>query len=217
MNKRGFFYSVSVLLCLFLVLAYFASTTQVMNAQESAHMFRAKAVVLDRFIRDFERYYVPRYFETAAGPAIINLTKEKGIFTIANIENLMQTGSVPGVTINTLLTTDELYDQSISTLSFAFVNDDFNYEIIDVQQDNRNLIITFAYDFRFETDDTTWEKNNGQYVLTVPIDGMYHPSYPANSYIESSWATVSGTCYANIIITDATAGCSEDFTPPTII
>jgi hypothetical protein len=151
---------------------------------------------------------------TAAKPALTNSTNMIVAVTKAELAELMKDGAISGVTINPLLTIDYLYPQALASLSYKLNPESFTYRITNVDQISRELEITFEYDFSFETEDSRWWKDNGVYVLKVPIDGLYHPSYPGNKPINSSWNIVTGTtCYADIIFSGASVLCTDDFVP----
>ena len=201
LNKKGVFYSLSVILLLIFLIIVFNGKAQLLQRDEQFHVERAKIIIMDRFVRDFDRYYAENIIETATKPALINLTRNAP-FNRNQLIEMMTTGadSASGLHINPLLTTNENFQQSLATLSFKLDAENFAYRIESVEQLSYELLrFNFSVDYFFSAFDTNWSRTNKQVSITVPVNGLWHPAY--NDVIDSSWVeNATGGCYVNQII-----------------
>jgi len=210
MNKKGIFYSLSVMLFLIFLIIVFNNKAQVLKKDEQFHIERAKIIVMDHFVRDFDRYYAQNIIETAARPALINLTRHSP-FAKSKLIELMTTGqdTVSGASIHPLLTTSENFNQSLATLSFKLDKNEFSYTLADVDQPNYYTIkLNFHVDYLFSAFDTNWSKTNKDVNITVQVYGLWHPDYYRHGTIDNSWVEYTTGCYAKIIFRDG-----EDVSP----
>jgi hypothetical protein len=213
MNKKGIFYSLSVLLFLIFLVIVFNNKSQVLKKDEQFHVDRAKVIVTEHFVRDFDRYYAYHILETAARPALINLTRQNSpsASSTADIIALMRDGvSVSGNThMNPLLTTGENFNQSLATLSFQLDQRDFTYELVSAKQlDYHTVMLNFHVNYSFGAFDTNWSMIAKDVNITIPVYGLWHPGY--DQIIASDWIeNNTGICYVNQIISPAPdPGCT---------
>lgn len=204
LNKKGVFYSISAVLFLIFLVIVFNSKAQVLKKDEEFHVERVKIIIMDHFVRDFDRYYAENILQAAAKPALINLTRNYPFnFNRNQLIELMTNGvdSASGSHINPLLTTNENFQQSLATLSFSLDSKGFNYRLESLEQLSYELLrLNFRVDYFFSAFDTNWSKTNKLVSINVPVYGLWHPSF--NEVIDSSWVENStGDCYVNQIIT----------------
>jgi len=205
LNKKGIFYSLSVVLFLAFLIILFNSRAQAEKKDERFYLERAQVIVMDRFARDFDNYYAQNILEAAAKPALIALSGQVpfAIFKREQIVALMHDGSSAGAIINPLLTTKEGFRQSLGTLSFTMSNNEFDYSLEKVQQtDFETLLLNFKVNYSFTSFGTTWSANNKALNITLQVYGLAHPVY--GKVIDSSWIeNNTASCFVNQIISDA--------------
>lgn len=203
LGKKGVFYSISVLLFLVFLVIVFSNKAKVQEKDEEFHTERAKIIIMDHFVRDFDRYYAENIIETAVKPSLANLTRAP--FNKGQLIKLMAEGTddVSHLRINPLLTTNENFQQSLATLSFKLDNASFNYVLESAEQLSYDLIrLNFSANYYFKAFDTNWSKTNKLVSVNVPVYGLWHPDY--GEIIDSSWEeNVTGTCYINRIMIPA--------------
>lgn len=206
-NKRGVFYSISVLLLMIFLIIVFNNKAQLLQKDEEFHVERAKIIIMDHFVRDFDNYYAGNIIETAAKPALINLTTiaRTARFNSNQVIGLMTNGtdSVSHLSINPLLTTNENFQQSLATLSFELDNASLEYRLESTEQLSYDSIrLNFRVNYFFRAFDTNWSKTNKLISINVPVYGLWHPEF--DEIIDSSWSENSTSgCYINQIMTPA--------------
>jgi hypothetical protein len=209
MNKKGIFYSLSVMLFLIFLIIVFNNKAQVLKKDEEFQIERAKIIVMDHFVRDFDRYYAQNIIETATRPALINLTRMSAPFNSNKLIELMRDGVSGNVHINHLLTTSENFDQSLATLSFKLDENKFSYALERVlqswQPDNYAIKLNFHVKYFFSAFDTNWSIADKDVNITVPVYGLYHPTY--HDVIAHDWVHNNAGCYINDIMSGL-PGCS---------
>jgi hypothetical protein len=202
-DKRGVFYSISVLLLLVFLVIVFSNKAKVQEKDEAFHTERAKIIIMDHFVRDFDRYYAQNIIETAVKPSLANLTRDP--FNRDQLIKLMAEGTddVSHLRINPLLATNENFQQSLATLSFKLDNASFDYVLESAEQLSYDLIrLNFSVNYYFKAFDTNWSKINKFVSVNVPVYGLRHPDY--GEIIDSDWEeNATGTCYINRIMTPA--------------
>jgi hypothetical protein len=214
MNKKGIFYSMSVVLFIVLLIIVFSNKSDIFQKDEKFHMERAQIIVMDHFVRDFDRYYTESIIKAAAKPALINLTKGAP-FSRETVVNLMIDGSEGGIKINPLLSTKEGLNQSLRTLTFNLDAQSFNYSLQSIEQpDYKTIMLNFEVDYYFKVLDTNWSRKSLPVSITLDVHGMSHPGHSASGVIDSSWVSDSSGCYANIIFSDNPIICSGNIRPP---
>jgi hypothetical protein len=213
LNKRGVFYSISVLLLMIFLIIVFNNKAQLLQKDEEFHVERVKIIIMDHFVRDFDNYYAGNIIETAAKPALINLTTiaRSTRFSSNQLIELMANGSdsASGLKINPLLTTNENFQQSLATLSFELDNASFNYRLESAEQPSYDSIrLNFRVNYFFRAFDTNWSRTGKLISINVPVYGLWHPDF--DEIIDSSWSQNSTSgCYINQIITpDPDTACS---------
>jgi hypothetical protein len=167
---------------------------------------------MSHFVRDFEDYYIKAMLETAAKPAMIELSKSAP-FTHEDLVDLMVNGKKGSIAMNPLLATNENFNQTLRTLTFSPDTKEFSYAISSVEQESFDTIkLNFLVNYSFSLFDTSWSKNNKPVNINVSVYGLSHPSHPSSGTIDSSWRTDANGCYANIIF--GTGTCSGNIKPP---
>lgn len=211
-NKKAVFYSLSVVLFLVFLLIVFNTKAEIQKRDDRFHLGRAQIVVMDHFVRDFDRYYLNAILETSAKPALINLTKiGVGVFNKDRVVSTMNgsTGS-----LDNLLTTGENYQQALNTLSFPINDKDFSFILQSVNQLNYYRIrLNFLVNYRFKVSDTEWSKDDKLVSVDIDVYGLGHPVH--GGIIDSSWVQnteVDAGCYVDQIFTDVT-GCTGNIRP----
>jgi hypothetical protein len=201
-NRKGVFYSLSVIILLVFMIIVFNNKAHLMQKEEQSHVERAKIIIMDRFIRDFDRYYAESILQTAAKPALVNLTRDSP-FNSSQLIEMMATGidSVSGLSMNPLLGSNENFQQSLATLSFNLDSASFSYRLESAEQLSYELLrLDFSVDYSFSAFNTNWSRRNKIINITVAVNGLWHPAY--DEVIDSSWVENStGGCYINQIIT----------------
>jgi hypothetical protein len=209
MNKKGIFYSLSVMLFLIFLIIVFNNKAQVLKKDEQFHIERAKIIVMDHFVRDFDRYYAQNIIETATRPALINLTRMSAPFNSNRLIELMRDGVSGNVYINPLLTTSENFNQSLATLSFKLDVNTFSYTLERVwqswQPSNYAIKLNFHVNYFFSAFDTNWSIADKDVNITVPVYGLWHPYY--RGIIDNDWVQNDTGCYINDIMSGL-PGCS---------
>jgi hypothetical protein len=209
-RKKGIFYTLSVLIVILLVLIIFSNRMLVLNKDEAFNLGRAKILVMDTFVGDFDHYYAKNILETATKPALIKLTSGMPLpIADSDLVDLMVTGDNGVVEMNELYSTDNNLQQSLGTLTFQPDRAAFSYYIDDVKQiDLTTMVISFIAEYHFTAFNTTWEKTGKQINITVPIYSLWHPAYSA--YIDTDWVEdpAPADCFLDQIFSDASA-CDE--------
>jgi hypothetical protein len=212
-NKRGVFYSISVLLFMIFLIIVFNNKAQLLQKDEEFHVERAKIIIMDHFVRDFDNYYARNIIETATKPALINLTRltTSARFNSNQLIELMTNGtdSVSHLSINPLLTTNENFQQSLATLSFELDNASLEYRLESTEQPSYDSIrLNFRVNYFFRAFDTNWSRTDKLISINVPVYGLWHPEF--DDIIDSNWEENSTSgCYINQIITpDPEPSCS---------
>jgi len=209
LDKKGVFYSISVLLLLVFLVIVFSNRAKLQEKDEQFHVERAKIIIMDHFARDFDRYYAQNIIETAVKPSLANLTRAS--FNRGQLIQLMAEGTddVSHLHINPLLTTNEDFQQSLATLSFKLDNASFNYALESAEQLSYDSIrLNFSVNYYFKAFDTNWSKTNKLVSVNLQLYGLWHPGL--GEIIDSSWEENStGSCYINqVIIPAPQPGCS---------
>ncbi len=203
-DKRGVFYSISVLLLMIFLIIVFNNKAQLLQKDEEFHIERAKLIIMDHFVRDFDSYYAGNIIETATKPALINLTKSAR-FNSNQLIELMANGtdSVSGLNINPLLTTNENFQQSLATLSFELDDARLKYRLESAEQPSYDSIrLNFRVNYFFRAFDTNWSRTDKIVSINVPVYGLWHRDF--GEIIDSSWLQNSTSgCYIDQIITPA--------------
>ncbi len=201
LNKKGVFYSISAVLFLIFLVIVFNSKAQVLKKDEEFHVERVKIIIMDHFVRDFDRYYAENILQTAAKPALINLTRDSP-FNRSQLIDLMTNGfdSDSGLRINPLLATNENFQQSLATLSFKLDNASFSYRLESAEQLTYDSIrLNFRSNYFFSAFDTNWSRINKIVSINVSVYGLWHQDF--SEIIDSSWVENSTSgCYINQII-----------------
>jgi hypothetical protein len=151
MGKKGIFYSLSVIVFLIFLIVIFINKADIQKKEEQFHVERAQIVVMDHFVRDFDRQYADVIIHTAARAAMMSITRT-GSFTTARLIDLMEDGTeTGGAMMNHLLSTDENFNQALGTLTFVLDSNEFSYTIAGVEQLNATTIkLNFLVDYSFE-------------------------------------------------------------------
>lgn len=219
MNKKGIFYSLSVMLFLIFLIIVFNNKAQVLKKDEEFHIDRAKIIVMDHFVRDFDRYYAQNIIETATRPALINLTRmAPSHFTKDQLVTLMAMGQISvgavQININPLLITGENFNQSLATLSFKLDENNFSYTLERVWQSKYDTMkLNFHVNYSFSAFDTSWSKTDKDVNITIPVYGLWHPRY--NKMIKDNWKENDTGCYINNIMSDLPGCDGMNIMPPT--
>ena len=211
-NKKAVFYSLSVVLFLVFLLIVFNTKADIQKRDDRFHLNRAQMIVMDHFVRDFDRYYIEAILETSARPALVELTTTgSGVFNGADLVNTM-TGSSGN--LDPLLTTDENFQQALNTLSFPVNDRDFSFSVQSIQQLNYYRIrINFLVDYRFGITGSEWSEDDRPISVVLEVYGFGHPAYDGiidSSWIEDEMTTIPS--YADQIFTGSTSG-SENIKP----
>jgi hypothetical protein len=218
MNKKGIFYSLSVMLFLIFLIIVFNNKAQVLKKDEQFHIERAKIIVMDHFVRDFDRYYAQNIIETATRAALINLTRMSAPFNSNQLIDLMRDGVTGGgnIHINPLLTTSENFNQSLATLSFKLDVNTFSYTLERVwqswQPDNYAIKLNFHVKYFFSAFDTNWSIADKDVNITVPVYGLWHPTY--HEIIGHDWVQNDAGCYINDIMSGLPSCNGMNIMPP---
>jgi hypothetical protein len=209
-NKKGVFYTLSVVIVIIILLLVFSNKLRVLNFDEEFSLERAKIISMDRFASDFDNYYAKNIIETATTPALIAITEHDAPFTNVELIDVMDDGS--GVAeMDKLFSTDNNFNQSLRTLTFELDKALFTYEIDDIKQVNyTTLVVSFNVDYHFSSFNTTWETTDKIINITVPVFGLWHPNH-AGAYIDTDWVEdpTPIDCYANQISIDS-SDCITD-------
>lgn len=212
MDKKGIFYSLSVILFLILLIIVFSNKSDIFKKEEKFHIERTQIIVMDHFVRDFDRYYAESILKAAAKPALISLTKGSA-FTLGDVVNLMIDGSGGGTSINPLLSTNEGLNQALRTLTFNLDAQSFNYSLTSVEQLEFDQIqLNFEVDYYFKALDTNWSRKGLPVNIILDVYGMSHPRHLHAGIIDSSWVPDSTGCYRNIIFSENIA-CRGNIRP----
>jgi hypothetical protein len=188
LNKKGVFYTLSVIIIIIILLAVFSNRLFVLNKEEEFNLDRAKIIVMDQFIGDFDSYYAKNILETATKPALISLTSSSFIlYSDSDLIDLMKTGDNGVATMDDIYSTNNNFNQSLRTLTFQLDDETFKYVIVNITQiDYKTIMLNFNVSYSFTSFDTTWKKTGKIINITVPISGLWHPSYPATP-IDTDW------------------------------
>lgn len=210
-NKKGVFYSLSVIIVIIMLLLIFNNRLQMLNNDAEFNLERVKMIVMNRFVSDFDNYYAKNIIETATKPALIAITQDGPLpFTNANLIDLMSAGDNGIIIMNKLYSTNNNFNQSLRTLTFQLDKAVFTYDIEDIKQINyTTIMISFNAEYHFSSFNTTWEKTGKIINITVPVYGLMHPDY-SNS-IDTDWVEnlTASDCYINQIFAPP-PGCTSN-------
>ena len=217
MDKKGIFYSLSVIVFLIFLIVIFINKADIQKKEEQFHVERAQIVVMDHFVRDFDRQYVDVIIHTAARPAMISITRT-GSFTTGRLVDLMEDGTEASATMNPLFSTDANFDQALGTLTFMLDSSEFLYRVASVQQLNETTIkLNFLVDYSFEALSTNWSKKDKPVSITMSVYGLGHPTH-GNDIIDDSWVIDTATgCYINDIIPGIDSTCTGKNIMPFVV
>jgi hypothetical protein len=213
-NKKGIFYSLSVIVFLLFLILVFINKSEIQKKEEQFHIERAQIIVMDHFVRDFDRYYVEVIIHNAARTAMISITRFAP-FTYDNLVDLMEDGTGGGATMNPLFSTSQNFAQALGTLTFMLDNNELSYRVASVEQLNETTIkLNFLVDYSFESFNTNWSKKDKPVNITMSAYGLWHPDHDA--LIDSSWVPDNAAgCYINDIISNPASVCAgKNIMPP---
>jgi hypothetical protein len=210
-GKKGVFYTLSVIIVILILLVIFSNRLQVFNNDEDFKLGRAKILVMDRFVTDFDNYYAKNILETATKPALIQLTADvPHPFTNSELIDLMYDGDTGVITMDEIYATQNNFDQALGTLTFELENAQFIYVIDDIRQINyTTIMISFRAEYHFTSFGTTWEKTGKIINITVSVYDLFHPD--KHLYIDTDWVIdpVPSDCFIDQVFSDS-PGCTVD-------
>ena len=209
MNKKGIFYSLSVILFLLFLIIFFNTKAEIQKKENQFHVDRAQIIVMDHFVRDFEQYYAKEILEAAARPALLELTIiiPKQINSV-ELMDLMCDGTTSSASINPLLATNDNILQALGTLTFPLNDRYFNYKIDSVDQvDYATIRLNFRIDYWFYKFDTNWSRKGASVNVTFDVYSLAHPRYNYEEYgvIDANWVQdwEATQCYAEQIFDES--------------
>lgn len=217
-NKKGVFYSISVLMFILFLLIYFNAKADVQKKEDEFHVERVQLIVMNHFVNDFEDYYIHEILSTAAKPAFIELTNSissSGFtsFTKENVVDLMKDGVNGSVIMNPLLATNDNFKQALGTLTFNPESVLFDYSLDSVEQPSYDTIrLNFLVNYSFSFFDAKWSRKNLPVSINISIYSLFHPLY--NKVIETNWVENTAGCYINSIITPPQSCDGMNIMPP---
>lgn len=212
-QRKAMFFSLTALLLILFLFILFKNRAEISKLDEEFHVNRAQVIVMDHFVRDFDRYYIPQILETSSKQALVKLTNGPR-FTKDQLVDVMKDG-VQGTTVilEPSSTTASLLDQALETLTFELDNAESTYRIENIRQLTYNEIqIDFRVDYKFKISKTQWEKSGKIVTVTLSVYSMWHPRY--SRYIDDSWVINDTGCYITNIMLDASACSGLNIMPP---
>jgi hypothetical protein len=220
LNKKGIFYSLSVILFLLFLIIFFNTKAEIQKKENQFHIDRAQIIVMDHFVRDFDQYYTKEILEAAAKPALIEMTRDSP-FSRADLVDIMMDGTHGSINMNPLLATNDNFQQALGTLTFNLDKKEFDYSLESVEQvDFDTIKLSFLVDYWFYAFDTNWSKKNKPVSITLSVYSLWHPTYSAQyGVIDTSWVQdwKATKCYAEQIfesVTILSCGNKENIIPP---
>ncbi|KYK24483.1 hypothetical protein AYK26_06590 [Euryarchaeota archaeon SM23-78] len=193
-NKKGVFFSLTVILFLVLLLIIFNTKSELQKKEDEFHIQRVQIIVMDHFVRDFDRYYAKTILETAAKPALVALTPSASVpFSKADVVSMMKNG------LPVQLTTDDNFQQSLGTLTFTLDEKEFDFRLESFEQPRYDTIqLNFLVNYSFKMTESNWSKTDKQVIIPITVYGLYHPTYL--EVIDDSWLEdTADECYINEI------------------
>jgi ribosomal protein L31 len=218
-NKKGVFFSLSIVFLMAILIIFFNSKADIV---EDSHKFRtekAKIIAMDHFINDFNRHYIEQIISAPIKPALINITHTTPFNWIDKIkfQSIMVDGEHAGIVyLEDRQTTDNIFGQALSTLTFTPKVADFIYTLNEVTQEDYDTIkFSFLVDYEFQSFDITWSKTDLPMDIYVDIYGLWHPEWSdqVHKVINEEWIkdTDDSGCFHDMIFTDGETCTDPDF------
>jgi hypothetical protein len=213
MNKKGVFFSIGALLIIFVLLLGMQNTSRQKSEEKDMIIDRAQILVMDHFVRDFDRQYVEQIMNGATKPAIEALLTDGTPISDPEIIQMMKTGTRGARTLMAQgFTTDDNLRQAMATLTFkpAYT---FDFHITNIRQTIYNEFdVDFSVEYSFKMGDSTWSKDGLMVTVPVTVYGLKHPIYM--NIVDSPWIqeTDPNKCFIDEAFDRAT-NCHQDINP----
>lgn len=196
MNRKAVLFSASVVIFIIFLLTVLRLQEDVRESEDDFRIKRSQILIMDNFIRDFDRSAVPNILATALKPTLIE-TSKFGPVDRATLAAIMKQGSGE---LQPKLATDANVAQTLATLTFD-VDHSFEFVLANAQQTSHDtFLLTFLVDYAFSEFDITWSRN--KYSVAIPMD-VYSLTHPEHGLITDAFVQDQSGCLITDIITDA--------------
>ncbi len=217
MNRKSMFFSLSALVLIIFLFIIFRTKGEIAKIDEDFNINRAQVIVMDQFVRDFDRYHIPQILETSAKQALVKRTSRTPLpFPKDELADIMKDGkSSSGTFLEPALTTDANFEQALGTLTFKLVNDDrtFEYSLRSVKQLSFDTLqLNFSVSYNLQVAGNKWFVQDKTYLINVNVYSMWHPSH--SNVIDDLWIPKTDAgCYADLIISNSEPCSGLDIMP----